>query len=182
MAQTVRQFKKLLIRKMARAAYNKAKPLIPSRTLRNALHIKYKEAGDSYIAYLQIPHYWALYVHDGRAAFGPRKAQVLVWFRNPRDDPRTSGGHPVRAADIRRLSKDEFYEGVRRNRAMGATPGNPFPYMVIARWRGGDKPVPFFSEGLSDLYKIVDPIVYAAYREFIRSNIFSDVDSVVGRF
>ncbi|MCP4897872.1 MAG: hypothetical protein GY906_12945 [bacterium] len=178
MAQTAETFKRNLIQKMARRAAAIARPLIPSRTLRKALQIKYVRSGvQIFRAYLVIPHYWALYVHDGRGGFGPRRARVLVWFRDPRNDPRTDGAtnYPVREGDIRRLTRSEFYHGVAMNHRHG-TPDNPMPYMVIAKWRGGDKPQPFFSEGLANLNEVMTPLVTREFIKFIDTNLFSDAD------
>ncbi len=204
MGQTAANFRRNLIKKMARRAAAIVRPLIPSRTLRRALRIsqpqeitktKEESALDALFSgprpstvsrlsvHLTIAHYWALYVHDGRAGFGPLRAQVLVWFRNPRDDPRHKGttDYPVRAADIRRLTREEFYEGVKINRALGSK-DNPFPYMVIAKWRGGDRPHRFFSEGLAGLGSKLTPLVETEMDRFIRSNLFSDTDKVTARF
>ena len=81
--------------------------LIGSSTLRAAARlIVDAQAGTASIF---IPHYWAVYYHDGRAGFTAPGGRVLVFFADPDDDPRLEGGYPVRASEIRRLTRDEFY-------------------------------------------------------------------------
>ena len=66
---------------------------------------------------IQIPHYWALYLNDGRGVVRPQDAKVLVWFQDPTDDPRTGNGRrfPVRARNRKKLSKEAYYAGLREN-------------------------------------------------------------------
>lgn len=63
------------------------------------------------------PHYWSKFYHDGR---GPSRGNpILVWFRNPRNDPRNRGGkYPVRESDRRRLTKAEFQKWSRVNQGI----------------------------------------------------------------
>ena len=71
-----------------------------SRTLRNALAIQ--REGNS--IFLGVPHYWAIYYHDGRSQAEAPAGKFLIWFPNPLDDPRHSGVYPERAAQIQRLN------------------------------------------------------------------------------
>ena len=127
-------FTRRLVTKLGRAAIKKARPGIPSRALRKALNLFVL---NNLIARMQIPHYWAIYVHDGRGPFsagsrgGP--AQFLVWFRNPREDPRLvpSGVTPVRARNRRRLTREQFLRGLEAN-AEAKELGLP-PPMIITR-------------------------------------------------
>jgi len=177
---------------LALAAKQKVKPLIPSATLADALEISNIAARSSRTISaalagrriseirLTIPHYWAVYIHDGRPAFGPRRATFLVWFTDPDDDPRLAGGFPVRYSDVKRLTKEQFHEGLRINaqrRAVGAT-----LYMHIARSRRGDPPRRFFSEGLAGFVDGV-PIslmVSNDLRQFVLARVKSRRDVVRG--
>lgn len=184
MGQTAENFRRNLLLKMARRAAAIARPLIPSRTLRSALQISQPQGKlDRLVVALTIAHYWALYVHDGRGGFGPRRARVLVWFRNKADDPRTSGGknYPVREGDIKRLTYEQFRHGVRMNRLHGS-PDNPFPYMIISYRKDGDKAHPFFSGGLAGLDDKLAPMVKQEMDRFIQSNLFSDSDKITLKF
>lgn len=87
-------------------------PRIPSRTLRNALTTY--QTGNR--GYMNVPHYWAIYYHEGHTRpIIPRTASMLVWYKNPAQDPRLSGGYPVRRSQVRKLTSAEF----KRDRAAG---------------------------------------------------------------
>lgn len=83
---------------------------------------------------VETPYYWAVYYHDGRGPIRARPGHKLVYFRNPDDDPRIPNRrYPVRAADIRRLSKTQFYrflndpsKGMIVRDSVGPAPGDPF--------------------------------------------------------
>lgn len=84
---------------------------------------------------LYIPHYWALYVHDGRGPFGPRRAKVkyLCWFRDPKLDPRLDNGRsPQRYKDVKRLNREQFYFWLAKNREAQRA-GMPVP-MIVTRF------------------------------------------------
>lgn len=89
---------------------------------------------------LFIPHYWAIYVHDGRGSFGPgskatpgKKARFLVWFRDPHDDPRLQHAMQVqRRVNVRRLTKDQFKFWLKQNK-FARDRGLPEP-MVVHGW------------------------------------------------
>jgi hypothetical protein len=92
-------------------------PKIPSRQLRAALQAIQI---DQSTGILWVPHYWAIFAHDGR---GPSPAiegsAILVWFRNPEDDPRLPGGrYPVTRSEVRHLTKEQFREWASRNRTI----------------------------------------------------------------
>lgn len=129
---------------------------------------------------VNIPHYWAVYVHDGRGPFGPRKKTWLVWFMDPKDDPRTQGGtkHPVRAKDIRTLTKEQFHAGLRENSRRRAL--DLPPYMIVTKHHGGNLARPFFSNtgGMRGFRQQANEIGRRLFSEFVRQQIPSDKDSV----
>lgn len=118
-----------------------------SRTLGRALNLFVLPQTDPtrITARIQIPHYWAVYVHDGRGPFGPRYKKFLVWFRNPKDDPRLRNGiPPVRARQLKRLTKDQWLAGLEANQIARAA-GQPVP-MIVTRYVSTPTPArPFFS-------------------------------------
>lgn len=129
------------LRAITAAGLDYVRPKIRSRTLRRALNrwIPTDQQG-----YIQIPHYWALYVHDGRGTFAAPPGKYLVWFRNPKDDPRLRGGvTPVRAADLRHLQPSEFYHWLREN-AIARAEGRDPPMVVTRAVRKGVPPARFF--------------------------------------
>ena len=85
---------------------------IRSKALKNALGA---ERESPFLVKLTIPHYWAIYVHDGRRALTPpfRTAKFLAWFRDPTKDPRLIDGEgPQRLSEVHYLrqvwSREQF--------------------------------------------------------------------------
>ena len=104
-------FRRLTIT-LGRIAITKARPKIPSRTLRRALLVV--RVTDQRVR-MHIPHYWARYVHDGRNAKRFTGKKFMAWYRNPKDDPRLrafGGQTPARASQLKGLkdviSEDQF--------------------------------------------------------------------------
>ena len=99
---------------LSKRGFQKVLPAIRSNQLRRGL-VRIQNGESSWA--LHIPHYWAVYNHDGRSPVRPRKASYLVWFRNPNDDPRLSGGRsPERLSQVRKLSKGNFQKWSAVNR------------------------------------------------------------------
>ena len=107
-----------LARKLAYQGQQKASPQIRSNQLRRGLYVREDPENDQKYA-LVVPHFWAAYIHDGRGPVRPDTAKVLVWFRNPNDDPRLKAGlSPVRASGVRKLTKAQFQEWSAVNRGI----------------------------------------------------------------
>ena len=143
----------------------RALPLIPSSTLRAALLLIVDESigrGE-----LFIPHYWAVYVQDGHAAFGPKGARFLVFFDDPDDDPRKP--NPERFANQRRLKRAEFQEGLERNAERRARGQRPF--MFVVRRVGATQPTGFFEPGLDNLSVQVGPTIVGIFDEAVQAAI-----------
>jgi len=65
--------------------------------------------GEGLSSRLHIPHYWAIYVHEGRGAKTPQNTIYFVWFVPASIDPRFQGRQtPEKKADVRRLFGKEF--------------------------------------------------------------------------
>jgi hypothetical protein len=134
---------------------------IGSRTLRAALTLIINESEQR--ADLFIPHYWAIWYHDGRGSVSPVNARKLVFFDDPNDDPRIKGGRPVRESQVRRLTADQYREGLKRNRERAAQGRRPFMYVVDSV--GPAAPRPFFKQLEEGAARRADDLVL---REFER--------------
>jgi hypothetical protein len=116
---------------------------LESGTLRRALNCRVDATSADVEAILSVPHYWAIYYHDGRGEVRAKRDKVLVWFASIEDDPRVnSTGHPVRVSQRRklRLSKTQF----RRLRKAGklivsrrSGPADGKPFYAVLRGFGG---------------------------------------------
>lgn len=146
---------------------------IGSKTLRAAIRLIVDESKER--ADLFIPHYWAVYYHDGRGAFGPDRARKLVFFDDPKDDPRIKGGRPVRESDVQRLTKDQYREGLRRNQERAARGGRPFMYVVDSV--GPSAPRPFFSKLEQGAAKRADDVVLRTFERELLASLDTDPDT-----
>lgn len=148
------------------------RPMIPSKTLQASLTYSTERGGGfrTAAAYIEIPHYWSAFVHDGRGPVAPVSKRVLVWFADPKDDPRTSGttAYPVRMTDRRRLTKAQYLDGLERNRERRAA-GQP-PYMIVTTHSGPVVGTPFFSANANAFGDHLVPILGDAFRDFVRAN------------
>lgn len=139
-----------------------------SKTLRDAIVI---ETVDADTVKLYIPHFWAIYVHDGQktSPITVRKGggkRFLAWFRNPEDDPRTKPA-PVRLADVKYLrqvwSKAEFRAAVASGR------------LILARYKAPSKAQPFFSPGMEEFEAAAADVIAESFDEFVRTEVaFND--------
>ena len=134
-----------------------------SRTLAEAMQILQQQQGlRRHIAGIYIPHFWAVYLHDGRGAVTPKQARVLVWYKDRREDPRLQGGHtPERAHGIPRLTKQQF----QRDRLAGR--------LVVAKKSGPTVGNPFFENspggGMYGFARMVGPLIAADFSSLVKS-------------
>lgn len=112
-------FQRRLLRALGKAAANRVRPKIvsykgkPIRALQRAL--KSVLVNDERVE-LQIPHFWSVYVHEGRRVPVTSRTGLLIWYRNPKRDPRLNAGvTPERAAKLRHLSNAEFKDAQAEN-------------------------------------------------------------------
>lgn len=144
------RFKRRVGSRLAQAALRKARPSVvrASNTLAKAMTtsvIRLPGANRDVEAKVSIPHYWAVYVHDGRKPFS--KANYMVWYRNPRLDPRLQGGKtPRRARNIRRLSRQQWLQALRLRQEWIDQGGDVFdaPVVITKQIRRATRPQPFF--------------------------------------
>lgn len=100
-----------------------ARAACQSKTLRAAIRVVPQE--DGFV--LNVPHYWAVFYHDGRGPVVAAPGKKLVYYKNPADDPRIAGGYPVRLSQVRRLSKAEFYRDLRAGKLVVVDSVGPAP-------------------------------------------------------
>ena len=131
------RFFRSLTQRLGRLATIKARPRIPSRTLRRALVVI--RITDQQVS-MHIEHYWAVFVHEGSSGARPKTGEFLAWYKNPRQDPRLTpfgGQTPPRASQLLGLrqviSAREFREDAQAGK------------IVFARRTGPVKGIPFFS-------------------------------------
>lgn len=163
-----------LMDELGAAGKRLASSAIQSETLRRALvfeRISFRWGR------LVVPHYWAIYQHDGRGRVTPVRAKMLVYYADPNDDPRLSGGYPVRLSDVRRLTGAEFEEGLEKNRELyAANPGGGRQqFMRVRKASGPTRPsrsYPFFEKGMvafpAQAAEIIDRFVSREMRAFAR--------------
>lgn len=141
--------------------------MIGSNTLREAATlIVAAQAGQATIF---IPHYWAVYYHDGRAGFAAAAGHFLVFFADPDDDPRLESGYPVREGDIRRLTRDEFQAGLAENEQRALDGEGPFMFVVRAVGPAG--PHPFFDQLAVGAADRMDQIALFALDAFVQEQV-----------
>lgn len=145
------KFKRRLARRLGQAALRKARPRVSrsSETLARSMQVNvFRLPGrlGTVQASVHIPHYWAVYVHDGRRPF--RKGRYMVWWRNPKLDPRLQNGKsPRRARNVRRLTRDQFLAAMALRDEWIKQGGDPFdaPVIITKAIRKPTRPNTFFS-------------------------------------
>ncbi len=148
------------------------KKSIGSKTLRAAITLIINESEER--GALFIPHYWAIWYHDGRGSVSPVSARKLVFFDDPKDDPRIRNGRPVRESQVRRLTKKQYDEGLRRNRLR---PKGARPFMYVVDSVGPAAPRPFFTKLAEGAERRAAPIVEREFEKELLRWIDSDPDT-----
>lgn len=138
---------------------------VGSRTLRKFLQPFERVDGK---AVLGVPHYWAVYYHDGSGGFGPRRTTYLVFFPDALlQDPRLGGQYPIRFSEWRPLTKEEFRIGLEINRSLGF--GLSGPFMTVTRFVGPRKGDPFFEN--TNPSREASKIVPDAFSRLVRQQL-----------
>lgn len=89
-----------------------------SQTISSTLQISaapYRVASGSYRMRISSPYFWAGILDQGRGRI-EAGSRLLVWFADPRNDPRIAAGYPRTVGQIRRLSDSEYQFGLEMNR------------------------------------------------------------------
>ncbi len=132
-----------IARRMCDRARLEVGSALDSGTLRRALNCRVDALGRDVEAILSVPHYWAIYYHDGRGEIRAKEGKVLVWFASIEDDPRVNTtGHPVRITDRQklRLSKAQFKRLRKAGKLIVAKRSGPArgkPFYEVLRGFGG---------------------------------------------
>lgn len=152
----------------------RAKRLIGSRTLKAAVRLIIDESEQR--ADLFIPHYWAVWYHDGRGRVSPVNARKLVFFDNKNNDPRIPGGRlPVTEQQVRRLTREQYREGLRINQERAARGQRPFMFVVDSVRRS--RPRPFFKKLEQGAAMRADAVVRRIFERELLSDLDSDPDT-----
>lgn len=124
-------------------------PKIRSKTLRRDLRTYVTRGGKS--GYLNVPYYWAEYYHDGHSGVVQRKkGKWLVFYKDPKDDPRIKDGYPRTKAGVKRLTAHQFYV----DKAAGK--------LIVTKMVGPVRKVkknPFFTEGMQGFPQVANAVV-----------------------
>jgi len=145
-----------------------------ARALREDLRIQILNVDESGAEALVLTDfYWAVYYHDGRGPISAKPGKFLVFFRDPRDDPRHNGGslnYPKRAANVRtlRLTKGEFSMMLRTGR------------LIATKRVGPAEAHPFFDVGFASLQARYGPQVARAFGDCVVELLAAD-DLLNGR-
>lgn len=138
-------------RRILESALRHAKPIVTKASEQLGDELEHEVIAPGR-ARLHLPHFWALYLHDGTKRKRVRqRGDLFVWFRNPADDPRLvqGGKHPVRLSDVKTLTRAQFLDGLRRN-AERAARGQP-PFMIVTEFKAPRRGFFFFSKGMRRL-------------------------------
>lgn len=167
MATSPKVFTRELVQLLSDAAVAYARPRIHSKTLSNAIFsfVQSDTKGGA-----QIPHYWAVYLNDGRGSFGPVSKKVLIYFRDPKDDPRLKGGvSPERYASVRSLTTAEFRFWAGKN-TLARRDGRPVP-MIVRRRVGPMHGTGFFenNRGMNGFVNIANGLAFPKAISFLRT-------------
>jgi len=164
---TLEELNRRLLETFALVGQDIVTPKIPSKTLRDALELIIDVPGLE--ARLFIPHYWAEFLHDGRPGFSAPAGRFLVFYSNPADDPRRTGGRPERASLEPHLTEDQFFGGLEQNR-INQEQGRS-PHMFVVQSVGPADGTPFFEEGLSGLADAASGEIFRELDTFVQGVI-----------
>jgi hypothetical protein len=149
----------------------KAAGFMRSRTLRDALRLHIDTENFQVDVYL--PHYWAIYEHDGRGPIDMAPGKYMIYFPDIRDDPRVDGGtnYPITSPrERRKLTKEEFVQFAEENKRRG----KDNPIMVVASHVGPSAGTYFFTRAGDSLVESIgglDALVSAESQSFLWSEL-----------
>lgn len=99
-------------------------------------------------------YYWTRFFNDGRRAIdGP----LMIFFKDPGDDPRIEDDYPTRRASRRKLTKQELREARARDE------------VIVTRSVASASPERFIEEGIRSAREIVPPVVLGKIQGDVRS-------------
>lgn len=184
MSKKTDEFLDDVVRRVGAIGFSQAKAAIDSRTLRQHLDFFVDAVGEGV---LNVPHYWAVWFHDGRGAIRSRPGKKLVWFRAPDEDPRLAGGRPKTTAEVKRLTRAQFQQALRRNR--DAIRAGRVPPVIITTFSGATSPELFFDNdrGMQGFSERSSRLIRKEFSKFVLKSLkdeglLNDQDVAVGRF
>jgi len=168
-----RRIIRLIHEELGKRELARVKRIIGSRTLKAAVELIVDE--NAMRADLFIPHFWAIWYHDGRGRVSPKNARKLVFFDNPENDPRTRGASPRNRGQVRRLTRAEYEEGLRINQQRFEAGLRPFMFVVDSVRKS--RPRPFFKQLEQGAAERADPIVLRVFERELLREIDNDKDT-----
>lgn len=165
------------------AAYKKALPEVQRTGRRGTLAKAMERKRGRYLrtkrgisGRLNIPYYWAIFVHQGRDPF--TSETMMVWWRNPEDDPRRArfgGITPQRRSQLRSLTQQEYRDAVEARRAHIAAGGSALtaPVIITRAIRKATPAKPFFSNtgGMSGFGQQGRAIIARRFDQFVKGSL-----------
>lgn len=101
-------------------------------------------------------YFWVRFVNDGRRAIRLRKPRQMIFFLDPKDDPRISTDYPRKAGKRRKLTESEFIDARERD------------LIVVTQTVKATRPTRFIEAGIRDARKTVPKRVLEAIRGDVR--------------
>lgn len=160
-------------RELGKAAVKRARPQVrkSSRTLARAMSVVRPTQKTTWV---YIPHYWAIMVHEGRQPFS--KPNAMVWFRDPRKDPRLpTGSTPQRVSQLKHLTRRQYLYWLDQNRKADPTGLNPQarPMIVTKKVTRPTPPNKFFDnrEGMRGFREDANKVVKTLFLEHLEATV-----------
>jgi len=104
MPLTPHEFKRLLLRRLAERTLDKLSATGDNATLSRSWRIFPRGVDEISVGN---DYYWSRFYFLGRGEVRPRQAKLLVWFKDPANDPRLRP-LPKRRHQVKRLTKVQF--------------------------------------------------------------------------
>lgn len=132
-----------------------------SKAISKSLEVKNLDFGRVSVS---TPFFWANIYHDGRGPVRARRGHKIVYFKNPAQDPRLNGGnYPVRASQVRRLTKSQFYR-LLRDKSSG---------MIVADSAGPWRGDPFFKRAALRMLRVKHPTAKRHFSDHVKQDLKS---------
>lgn len=98
-------------------------------------------------------YYWAKFVNDGRKTV--KGDPVLIYYKDPKKDPRISLDYPRKPGDIKKLSKEQYRKAQKNDD------------LIVIKKVGPSKALRFIEQGV----KLTRDQVPPAFRQFLRGSV-----------
>lgn len=114
-------------------------------------------------------YYWARFANDGRRRISLPQNQIMMFFRDPADDPRVQDDYPRKRATRRRLTKQELRDAKERDE------------IIITRDVASAKPLKFIQQGVALARKEVPKEVLSRIQGDVRRLLRRKTDKITVR-